>query len=389
LADEKPYTLQFWLLCVSGLLFFASFNMLIPELPAYLTSLGGAQYKGLIISLFTLTAMLSRPFSGKLADTVGRVPVIIAGSIVCFICSLIYPLVTSVAAFLLLRLAHGFSTGFAPTGTAAYLSDVIPLTRRGEAMGILGTAGAVGMAGGPAIGGLLANQFGLNALFYCSSAFGLMSVLILLRLKETLNQTQPFRLAVLKVNKSDLFEPRVIVPCLVMVLLAFSYGTVYTIIPDFGEHVGIRNKGLLFSYMTLASLLMRFIGGKASDRWGRAVVLRISAVVTTTAMFVIGSSDSALQLTIGMCLYGLAYGATSPTLIAWASDLSDTRFRGRGLASMYIAMEFGIGFGALMSGWLFADDATQFFMIFSTCAMLAVSAFFYLLVVRYKSLPKA
>jgi MFS family permease len=201
-------------------------------------------------------------------------------------------------------------------------------------MGILGTAGAVGMAGGPAIGGLLANQFGLNALFYCSSAFGLMSVLILLRLKETLNQTQPFRLAVLKVNKSDLFEPRVIVPCLVMVLLAFSYGTVYTIIPDFGEHVGIRNKGLLFSYMTLASLLMRFIGGKASDRWGRAVVLRISAVVTTTAMFVIGSSDSALQLTIGMCLYGLAYGATSPTLIAWASDLSDTRFRGRGLASM-------------------------------------------------------
>jgi MFS family permease len=96
LADKKPYTSQFWLLCVSALLFFASFNMLIPELPAYLTALGGAQYKGLIISLFTLTAMLSRPFSGKLADTIGRVPVIIAGSIVCFICSLVYPIVTTV-----------------------------------------------------------------------------------------------------------------------------------------------------------------------------------------------------------------------------------------------------------------------------------------------------
>jgi MFS family permease len=388
LADKKPYTSQFWLLCVSALLFFASFNMLIPELPAYLTALGGAQYKGLIISLFTLTAMLSRPFSGKLADTIGRVPVIIAGSIVCFICSLIYPIVTTVFAFLLLRLLHGFSTGFAPTGTAAYLSDVIPVSRRGEAMGILGTAGSVGMAGGPAIGGMLANQYGLNALFYCSSSFGLISVLILLRIQETLDNSQPFRLSVLKVTRKDLFEPRVIVPCLAMVLLAYSYGTVYTIIPDFGEHVGIRNKGLLFTYMTLASLLIRFIGGKASDRWGRSVVLRFCAVFTTIAMLVIGSSDSALQLTIGMSLYGFAYGATSPTLAAWATDLSDARFKGRGLASMYIAMEFGIGFGALMSGWLFGDDPTKFFMIFSICTILALSAFFYLLGQRYKTVAE-
>ena len=363
--------------------------MLIPELPAYLTSLGGAQYKGLIISLFTLTAMVSRPFSGKLADTVGRKPVIIAGSIVCFVCSLIYPLVATVAGFFLLRLLHGFSTGFTPTGTAAYLSDIIPVNRRGEAMGILGVAGSIGMAGGPAIGGLLANQFGLNALFYCSSTFGLISILILLRIRETLAHPQRFNLSVLKVNRSDLFEPRVIVPCLVMLMLAFSYGTVYTIIPDFGEHVGIRNKGLLFTYMTLASLLMRFIGGKASDRWGRAVVLRICALITTAAMMVIGTSGNALQLTIGMCLYGLAYGATSPTLIAWASDLSDPRFMGRGLASLYIAMEFAIGSGALTSGWIFGDDTSQFFKIFSICTMLAVLAFFYLLVVRSKTVVNA
>jgi len=117
-AGTKVYTTQFWLLCLSSLLFFASFNMLIPELPSYLTSLGGAEYKGLIISLFTLTAMVSRPFSGKLADKIGRVPVILFGTMVCFICSLIYPVLTSVSGFLVLRLAHGFSTGFSPTGVA-------------------------------------------------------------------------------------------------------------------------------------------------------------------------------------------------------------------------------------------------------------------------------
>jgi hypothetical protein len=74
-SSRTIYTLQFGLVCLSSFLFSASFNMLIPELPAYLSGMGGATYKGLIIALFTLTAGISRPFSGKLTDTIGRVPV--------------------------------------------------------------------------------------------------------------------------------------------------------------------------------------------------------------------------------------------------------------------------------------------------------------------------
>src|SRR6185369_4005720 len=123
---QRIYSSQFWLLCVSALLFFASFNMIIPELPEFLTKLGGADYKGLIISLFTLTAMISRPFSGKLADTIGRVPVMIIGAAVCFVCSLFYPIIATLSGFFILRLVHGFSTGFSPTGSTAFLADIIP-----------------------------------------------------------------------------------------------------------------------------------------------------------------------------------------------------------------------------------------------------------------------
>src|SRR5690606_25143732 len=112
---------------------------------------------GYIISVFTITAMISRPFSGRLADTIGRIPVIMVGSVVCFSCSLIYPLLTTVAGFLVLRLVHGLSTGFTPTGQTAYLADIVPVERRGEGMGILGTAAGIGMAGGPALGGLISN----------------------------------------------------------------------------------------------------------------------------------------------------------------------------------------------------------------------------------------
>ena len=99
--------------------------MMIPELPAFLTSMGGEDYKGLIISLFTLSAGLSRPISGKLTDTIGRIPVMVIGTLVCVVCSLLYPLLTTVAGFLLLRFIHGFSTGFKPTATTAFAACLL------------------------------------------------------------------------------------------------------------------------------------------------------------------------------------------------------------------------------------------------------------------------
>jgi MFS family permease len=356
--------------------------MLIPELPAFITSLGGAQYKGFIISLFTLTAMISRPFSGKLADRVGRVPVIMAGAVVCFICSLIYPILTTISGFLLLRLIHGFSTGFTPTGQTTYLSDIIPAERRGEGMGLLGTAGTLGMASGPALGGFLSHNFGLNIVFYFSAALALLSIIVVLGIKETLKEKHAINRAVLKINREDLFEPRVITPCLVMALCAYSYGAILTIIPDFGEFVGIKNKGLLFTYLTVASLIVRLIGGKASDKWGRKPVLRISSLVIAGSMIIVAFADSTLQLLIGATLFGLGYGANSPTLLAWAADLSDENHKGRGIASLYIFMEFGIGIGAFASGWIYGNQSTNFFATFLICGLLAGTAFIYLTVHR-------
>ena len=376
-SQEKIYSSQFWRVCVSSLLFSASFNMLIPELPAYLTSLGGAEFKGLIISLFTLTAMISRPFSGKLADKLGRVPVMMTGTIVCIVCSVIYPVLTTVSGFLLLRLVHGFSTGFTPTGQAAYVADIVPMNRRGEAMGYLGTASTLGMASGPAIGGLIANHYSLEIMFYCSSAFALLSVIICFGVRETLKEKQPFYLGMLKVRRSDIFEPLVLVPCMVMVLIAFCYGTLYTLIPDFAAFVGLKNKGLLFAYFTGSSLFIRLIGGSLSDRFGRVGVVRVSTFLIMIAMVIIGTAHNQLQLIIGIMIYGFGHGTTSPALMAWAADLSDPNYKGRGVASLYIFMELGIGMGAFISALIFANDPAHFLIAFSLCCVLAMTAFIY------------
>lgn len=378
----RTYTTQFWLLCTSSLLFFASFNMIIPELPAWLTRLGGGDYKGLIIGLFTLTAMASRPFSGKLADKLGRIPVMIFGAVVCFVCSLLYPILTTVAGFLFLRLVHGFSTGFTPTGATAYISDIVPANRRGEAMGIVGTAGSVGTAAGPAIGGSLANHFSVDFVFYCSAFFAISSILIVSGIKETVGHKNKFRASMLRIRRHEIFERRVWIPCLIMALSVYAYGTVYTLIPDFGEYTGIRNKGLLFTFLTVASLAVRLMAGKASDRYGRKSVLKISTLIIVAGMLTLGFSTSPHHLIIGVTLYGMGQGMTSPTLLAWAADLSDQNNRGKGISSLYIFMEFGIFCGSIASGFIYGNDANNFLVTFLISGVLSSIAFVFLFILK-------
>ena len=380
---ESIYTLKFWLLCASSFLFSSSFNMLIPELPAFLSAMGGSSYKGYIIGLFTLTAGLSRPFSGRLTDTIGRVPVMIIGSVVCAVCSLLYPLLTTIAGFLLLRLFHGFSTGFKPTATAAYIADIIPTTRWGEAMGIHGLCFSTGLAIGPALGSLLTTNYSIDMLFYCSSFFALLSIIILLNVKETLPQKQRFRFSHLKIDRKDIIEPMVLPAAIITFLGYISYGAILTLIPDWSEHLGITNKGTFYVVFTLSSLIVRFIAGKLSDRKGRVYVLRIALFIITVSVILLGLASSVTTLLAGAFTYGLGTGLFSPATSAWTADLSHENHRGRGMATMYISLEAGIGLGAMVAGWLFQDQLSRVPFIFYGCAVTSIFGLLYLLL-KYK-----
>jgi MFS family permease len=376
---QRLYNLPFLLLCLSNFFFSASFQMLIPELPDHLTSLGGADYKGYIIALFTLTAGLSRPFSGKLTDSIGRVPIMVFGSLVCVLCSAFYPFMTTVFGFLLLRLAHGFSTGFKPTATAAYVADIVSMERRGEAMSAIGISSSIGFSVGPVLGSWITEGFGFTGLCVLSSFSALLSVAILVKnMEETLVERQSFSFKLLKINRFEIFEPRAMPTFIVQFLLSFASGTCLTLIPDLTKHIGLANKGLFFALYTASSLVIRLVAAKSSDKHGRVPVLRWAAITTILAMVLLAWNPSAMTFIIASLIYGIGWGLNTPTLQAWAVDLVPPESRGRGLATMFIALEAGIGVGAWSSQALYRNDASQIGLPFEVSALFAIAALVYL-----------
>lgn len=370
---QRPiYNFRFALICLSSLFFSASYNMLIPELPSYLTSLGGAEYIGLIISLFTLTAGFSRPFSGKLTDTIGRKKVMIVGAVVCLLCGFIYPLLGTVTGFLVLRLFHGFSTGFTPTALATYVSDIVPSNRWGEALGLQSVFFSTGLALGPALGSLIKLHYSFDVLFYSSSLMAMVSLLFITRLSETLPKRQSFKLSILKISRKELIAIEVWAPAFMTFLSFFSFGVVLTLIPDWSEHLGIVNKGLFFVVFTISSLLSRFIAGKMSDQYGRSPIIVAGFITLLLSLFVIGYFQFVLGLIIGSSIYGLAMGILTPALNAWTIDLSLPNQKGKAISTMYIALEAGIGFGALYSGWYYQNKVSNVPNVFYFCAFMAL-----------------
>lgn len=389
---ETLFTKQFWQLSISVFLFFVSFNMIVPELPNFITKLGGKDYKGWIITMFTIAAGLSRPFSGKLSDSIGRVPVMLVGIFVTAFCGLLYPFATSVALFLGLRFLHGFSTGFAPTGSMAYIGDVAPSHRRGEAIGLVSMFGTVGMAVAPVLGSIIATYISLDAMFYMASAFGVISLIIVRPLTESLSTAQKATASVikksLKITKDDFYEPRVLRPATLLMLASVPFGAVIILIPDFSLFVGLEEsqKGIFFAVFTASSIITRVLSGKLSDRIGRVKTLRMGFATLVIALILLAFSTEPIQFFISGFLFGIALGNNSPTMMAWTIDLSNDKFRGRAIATAFIALEIGIGSGSLIGSWLYGNNSANFLIAFIGCAALAMLGLI-ILFTKMKPLP--
>lgn len=358
---KKTYSASFWILCAHMLLFFVSFNLIIPELNDYITGLGGADQKWLILGLWTLAAGIARPFSGKIADNFGRKPTIFIGVIVSIIISFLYPFFTGITAFLTLRFLHGFSTGFQPTGATALVGDIIPQGKRGAAMGIFSMTISIGFGLGNWLSTAIFKQFEINGLFIASGIFGIIALSLVMLIKEE-KKTEKVELKwnnmIPKIN--EIFAPEVIQPTVFMFITAMIAGIYYLIVPDFSKHLGLEEKGIFWLYYTITSLGTRLIAGKAADKYGYRKNIIFGLIIEIISGLLCMYATTPTEFFIGAALFGIGGGMMTPAIFAWTADLANPKFKGRGIGTMFIALEFGIAIGGLVTQQIYNNDINNF-----------------------------
>ncbi len=379
LQTNMTYDKNFWLLSFSMFFFMAGFNLILPELNQFITNLGGEEHKGLIITLFSISAGISRPFSGKLADTIGRKRIIYLGIAFSIVVSLLYPLSHTVFFFLLLRFLHGFSAGFSPTGATALLTDLLPKESRGKAMGIWGTFISLGIGVGQAIGSWICKEYGYDVLFMSSAICTIISMLFVFDISETLKNKHKFKWQQLLVNGKDVVEPSVLPAAIVMFLTAFSSGIIFVITPDISEFLGIKNKGFFFGIYVISTLFIRLFTSSLSDKIGRRKTMLIGCFILINSMMLIATANSVNTYILAAIIFGLATGISSPTLFAWTADLSHEDRRGVGAGTMFIALEVGIIFGSVSTVFTYDNTKESVFSTFAVGATLALVAAIYLI----------
>jgi MFS family permease len=328
-----------------GFAFFLSFFLLLSALPLYARELGAADAAiGIIMGCFAVTAMLLRPWTGWAADRYGRRPLMLAGATVFLVSSLAYSIARDAVGLALVRLLHGAGMGLYPTAASAMVADLAPPHRRGEFLGLFGAAGSLAMALGPITGIVLVERLGFASLFLVSGAVALVALGLTLAVRETLATagTRPFSLA-------GTLSPSARLPSLVMFFLMVPYGTQVTFVPLHADAHGV-NPGVFFLVYALILTLLRGPAGRLSDRVGRAPVAAGGLGVGAAALVVLALSEGLTGLALAGGLFGVAFGAAQPALIAWCVDGAAPGDRGRAMGTFFTALELGIAVGAMSSG---------------------------------------
>lgn len=384
------WTKEFIILAMSNFMLFVAFQMLIPTLPVFITDKGGDQLAvALVVSLFTVSALLVRPFTGKALDSMGRRPVLLSGLAIFLFSVFGYYWMASVALVLALRFVHGIGWGIVTTTYGTIVSDIIPAERRGEGMGYFGMFTNLAMAVGPLIGLSVSQSFGYGWLFGISG--GLTGVAMILtrmaEIKAPIGMTQPFAAA-----GGGLFEKKALFPALLALLTGVMYGGVVSFITLFGQEVGIENVGLYFLFNAISLMLVRPLAGKLFDKKGPFWVLMPGGVLTGIAVVVLSYSTTELGLIAAAILFGIGAGSVQPSLQAWTIQRVDPSRRGAATGTFFSAFDLGIGGGAMILGAIAKHTGFAMMYRYSLFAMILYLIIYLFYVVEQSkkaSTPKA
>jgi len=345
-AEDKIWTRDFVLICLSNFFIFLGFQMTLPTLPLFVEKLGGNdQLIGLVVGIFTFSALLIRPSAGHALESKGRRFVYLIGLSIFVISVALFGFATGLIFLFILRIIQGLGWGFSTTASGTIATDLIPAKRRGEGMGYYGLSGNLALAMGPSLGLALVGVLSFTQLFIICAALGLMALLLSSRIRFKKSE-KPAVPAV----KWDLYEKTAIPPSILLFFITATFGGIASFLPLYSAQKGIGGIEWYFLLYALALMVTRTFAGKMYDQNGHRIVFPMGTLLILGAMILLAWLPNSFVLYLAAILYGFGFGSVQPALQAWSVQSSPANRRGMANATFFSFFDLGVGLGAIVFG---------------------------------------
>ena len=347
---------------LTNFFFFAGLNCFL-LLPLYIQGLGGSEIEiGVVMGLYSAAGIVCQPLVGAWVDAFGRRPFMRFGTATVVVTELVALVSDSVGVFGVLRLLQGigYSAFFVSNYTMAI--DLVPVERRGWALGIYGVAGLTSTALAPLAGEWMVSRYGFRGLFVLAALLTSVAVALVWRIPERRAHIDaaPGRLPALQ-GSLDLVVQR---PMLIALVFGLGSGALFTFMPTFAESLGVSSLALFYTAYAGAAMLVRVTSGGLIDSRGRCAVIVPSMLIQGLATGILAALGLQLArghqlpvlpfLFLGGFLAGGAPGFLYPGLAALVTDATTARRRGAVVGLFSAAVLSGNALGAFVFGYLAA-----------------------------------
>ncbi|WP_336866411.1 MFS transporter [Peribacillus frigoritolerans] len=375
MKNQRIFNKSFLFLFISNFLVFIGFEMMLPILPAYLLSMNASSIQvGLVTSLFTIGAVLIRPFVGYYLMDSQRKSLAICASAALMVITILYPFLNMIWLLLLLRLFHGAAWGVSTTANSTMVVDFIPNTRLGEGIGYFSISTTVGAIVAPSIGILIYDSFSFDILIWSSAVLSLLAVLALQFVYSPTivkREKKPFRFL------DMIFEKDVWLQALLTVITTLGFGAIITFLVLFGKQREVDHIFLFFLINATVSTLLRPFTGKWYDKKGPWSIIIMAAVLGFFSLVILSYMTNESQLIIAAILFGAGYGTVMPCLQTWTVHKVSEEKRGAANATFFSSFDVGVGVSAFVLGILAESISLEMIFRFVSLSFIVVAVLVY------------
>jgi MFS family permease len=383
---DRLFTPRFYVLWSYNFIVFLSAFQLLPTAPFHILSLGGSSTEaGLFLGFLTYASAISAPITGALGDRWGKRNMLLTAALALTGFSILYAIAPSYQLILGLVLIHGVFWSCLLSSSSAYMTDIIPASRRAEGLGYSGFASILGVAVAPWIGLYVFDHGGWALLCLEAAVLNLIMAVIAWRLPKDVTHAAAARR---RLHPGDLIEWRVLVLGGTLFLYAFSYGGITSFVAVYAEQLNVTPRAMYFTVLSLAILSTRPFIGRYADRVGHTRIIVPCLVLVVLGISILPIADSRAMFALSALMFGIGFGSVYPVMVAHLLHHMPEHRRGATFGALIGAFDTGIGTGSIAIGWM--SGRFGFSRAFEVAALLAaLSIPYYLFMEKRKWITSA